>query len=107
MIEEIGENEIIYIVGSISDDPKYKSKFRNAEERLRALGYKYIINPTCVADNLPYTCYAPISIGFVNACTVLYVLEGYEASKGVCAEMSYAIMSGKKIVMEVKDGNKD
>ena len=107
MFENVEENDIIYIVGSISLDKNYKTKFQKAEEELRLMGYKYIINPTCVADNLPYECYAPISIGFVNASTTLYVLKGYEGSKGVCAEMSYAIMSGKKIIMEEHYGSKD
>lgn len=91
---------VIYIAGAISSDPDYKEKFARAEKKLREMGFKYVINPTCVADNLPYECYAPISIGFVNACTTMYVLKGYEKSKGVSAEMSYAIMAGKKIVME-------
>lgn len=109
MIRGLGKEDIIYIAGAISNNPNYLVQFKKAEEKLRSEGYERIINPICVPDNLPYECYAPISIGFVNASTALYVLEGYEGSKGACAEMSYAIMAGKKVVLqyteEEGDGN--
>lgn len=91
---------VVYIVGGISKDPLYKEKFQKAESYLRVLGYTKIIVPTCVPDNLPYTCYAPISIAFVQACDVVYALSDWKESKGAKAEVSYALMAGKIVIEE-------
>lgn len=91
---------VIYIAGSISGDPNYKRKFRKAEKHLREMGFDKVINPICVTDNLPYECYAPISIGFVQACDCLFVLRDWKESKGARAEVAYAEMLGKEIFYE-------
>ena len=91
---------VIYIVGSISGDPNYKMKFRKAEKHLREMRFDKVINPICVTDNLPYECYAPISIGFVQACDCLFVLGDWKESKGARAEVAYAEMLGKEIFYE-------
>ena len=84
------ENEVIYVVGKITGDPNYKEKFKQAKEHLNELGFNQVIIPTCVPDNLPYECYTPISIGFVQSCTSLYVLPDWQESKGARAEVAYA-----------------
>lgn len=40
----------------------------------------------------------PLSIGFVQACDILYVLPDWKKSTGAQAEVAYAKMAGKCIV---------
>lgn len=97
------KKKVVYIVGSISlDIDNYKTKFAQAEDDLRYVGFEMIINPTVLPDNLPYRNYAPISIAFVQACDVVYALNDWEKSIGAQAEVTYAKMAGKQIVYQGK-----
>lgn len=93
---------VVYIVGAISLDGDYYRKFKEAESDLRFKGFDKIINPSCLPDNLPYRRYAPISIAFVEACDVVFVLNNYENSVGAQAEIAYAKMAGKEIIYQEK-----
>ncbi len=94
------KEKVVYIVGAISLDGDYFRKFEEAEKKLREEGFEMIINPTILPDNLPYRRYAPISIAFVQACDVVYVLNDWEKSIGAQAEVTYAKMAGKEIVYQ-------
>ena len=94
------KEKVVYIVGAISLDGDYFRKFKEAEEKLREEGYERIINPICLPDNLPYRRYAPISIAFVEACDVVFVLNNYSNSVGAQAEIAYAKMAGKEIIYQ-------
>lgn len=94
------KEKVVYIVGAISLDGDYFRKFKEAEEKLREEGYEKIINPICLPDNLPYRRYAPISIAFVEASDVVFVLSNYNNSVGAQAEIAYAKMAGKEITFE-------
>ena len=97
------KDKVFYVVGKITGDADYKVKFANASNFLKEkTGHERIIIPTCVPDNLPYECYAPISIGFVQACDCLFVLRDWKDSKGARAEVAYAEMLGKEIFYEEK-----
>lgn len=91
---------VVYVVGSISSDPDFKAKFEYVYQLLKHQGYEKVIIPTCVADNLPYECYAPISLGFVQACDVVYALRDWKDSTGAKAEVAYAKMAGKIVLFE-------
>ena len=71
---------VVYVVGRISGDPNFKTKFEYVYKFLKHHGYNRVIVPTCVADNLPYERYAPISLGFVQACDVVYALSDWKDS---------------------------
>lgn len=94
------KEKVVYIVGAISLDGDYFRKFKEAEKKLRGEGYERIINPICLPDNLPYRRYAPISIAFVEASDVVFVLSNYNNSVGAQAEIAYAKMAGKEITFE-------
>ena len=93
---------VVYIVGKINGDSGFKTKFEFNYNRLKHHGYEKIIIPTCVIDNLPYERYAPISIGFVQACDVVYALSDWKESKGARAEVAYAEMAGKVVIYETE-----
>ena len=100
-LRDKNKKKVVYIVGSISlDIDNYKKKFAQAEEDLRYAGFEMVINPTVLPDNLPYRNYAPISIAFVQACDVAYVLNDWEKSIGAKAEVTYAKMAGKEIIYQ-------
>ena len=94
------KEKVVYIVGAISLDGDYFRKFKEAETKLREEGYERIINPICLPDNLPYRRYAPISIAFVEASDVVFVLNNYNNSVGAQAEIAYAKMAGKEIIYQ-------
>ena len=92
------DEAVVYVIGKITGDKNFKEKFSKAEKHLKSLGYTRVIIPTCVPDNLPYECYAPISIAFVQASDIVYALKDWNDSQGAIAELHYAEMAGKVII---------
>ena len=92
----------IYISGPITNVIDYKEKFARAEQNLKA---KYpdaeIINPT-VLDKLPLTYdeYMELDLRLLGMCEWIYMLEGWEDSKGANREYGYALAKGKAIYFE-------
>ena len=92
----------IYISGPITNVLDYKEKFARAEQNLKA---KYpdaeIINPT-VLDKLPLTYdeYMELDLRLLGMCEGIYMMEGWEDSKGANREYGYALAKGKAIYFE-------
>ena len=92
----------IYISGPITNVLDYKEKFERAEQNLKA---KYpdaeIINPT-VLDKLPLTYdeYMELDLRLLGMCEGIYMLKGWEDSKGANLEYGYALAKGKAIYFE-------
>ena len=92
----------IYISGPITNVLDYKEKFARAEQDLKA---KYpdaeIINPT-VLDKLPLTYdeYMELDLRLLGMCEGIYMLEGWEDSKGANREYGFALAKGKAIYFE-------
>ena len=92
----------IYISGPITNVLDYKEKFARAEQNLKA---KYpdaeIINPT-VLDKLPLTYdeYMELDLRLLGMCEGIYMLKGWEDSKGSNREYGYALAKGKEIYFE-------
>ena len=92
----------IYISGPITNVIDYKEKFARAEQNLKA---KYtdaeVINPT-VLDKLPLTYdeYMELDLRLLGMCEGIYMLKGWEDSKGANREYGYALAKGKAIYFE-------
>ena len=92
----------IYISGPITNVLDYKEKFARAEQNLKA---KYpdaeIINPT-VLDKLPLTYdeYMELDLRLLGMCEGIYMLKGWEDSKGANREYGYALAKGKSFYFE-------
>ena len=92
----------IYISCPITNVLDYKEKFARAEQNLKA---KYpdaeIINPT-VLDKLPLTYdeYMELDLRLLGMCEGIYMLKGWEDSKGANREYGYALAKGKAIYFE-------
>ena len=92
----------IYISGPITNVLDYKEKFARAEQNLKT---KYpdaeIINPT-VLDKLPLTYdeYMELDLRLLGMCEGIYMMEGWEDSKGANREYGYALAKGNAIYFE-------
>ena len=97
------ERMLVYLSGPISGDPEYKEKFRAAEESLTNGCFVTVLNPAKLSDTFPglserqYFTMALLLMTFADA---VYMLKGWEFSKGACIEYLLAKQSGKRIMYQ-------
>ena len=89
----------IYISGAMmSRMDTYKSIFANAQYELEK---DYIvINPALLPTGLDAEKYMPICLAMVDAADAIYMLKGWERSKGAVIEKAYAEYQGKEVFYE-------
>ena len=93
----------VYIAGAITNDPVYKIKFDRAERLLRSEGYD-VVNP---AKNEPpkgkewtYRDYINAGLKQLMTCDAIYLLRGWQISKGANLEAYYAQTAGLEAIYE-------
>lgn len=102
-----------YISGKITGTNDYINRFINAELELIQKG-RSVVNPATVNAVLPedttWEEYMEMSRIMLGMCDEIYMLKGWEESKGACIEMEWAIQRGMIITyqqdvcnMEVQD----
>lgn len=90
----------IYISGAMANRPdKYKEEFAKTERELTDKGY-IAVNPAQLPKGLPTNKYMPICMAMVDACEAIYMMKGWEKSKGACLEKAYAEYQDKLVVYE-------
>ena len=90
---------IVYIAGGISNDPNYKEHFANAEKYLRqVMGYQPI-NPI-MPLGFTYKEYIDMGLSKLKYCDAIYMLKGWQESKGAILEHLYAQTIELKIIYE-------
>ena len=96
----------MYISGAISNNPYYKQDFLSSERLLTAKYPEHtIINPVRMLEKLSavvtYGELMQICFRLIDLCDSVYMLKGWEQSKGARAEHEYAKAQGKIIRYEV------
>lgn len=93
----------VYISGPITKDKDFLSKFKTAEERLKAEGHE-VINPAKIGVMLPksfeHKDYMDIDFALLQKCDAVYLLKGWRASIGSVNEVNYARQREMKIIHE-------
>lgn len=95
----------IYISGKITGltREEYLARFAKVHHNLKMHGYD-VYNPALINDTLP-TCtnweeYMEISMCLLKMCKRIYMLDGWETSRGAMIEHQYAKDNGYKIIYE-------
>lgn len=86
--------------GKITGDPGYKVKFLKAQRRLEASG-NAVINPAMIPTHgFSWDACMRMTLAMLRECEVIYLLEGWEDSKGAVIEYKYALEHGIKVWRE-------
>lgn len=95
----------IYISGPITGTTDYVERFQKADELLKErFPEADVINPAKVSASLPentdYEDYMKLSLCLLEMCDVIYMMEGWDDSKGALLEFQYAKAMGQGILYE-------
>ena len=100
---------MIYISGGITGIAFCKLHFDKAESYLKSKGC-VPINPHKICSLLPtlsHSEYMTVCMALLSLCDTIYMLKGYERSKGAMVELEYAREHGYKVVNEDDRSNVD
>lgn len=93
---------LVYLSGPISGDPEYEEKFRAAEEALTSDGCT-VLNPAKLSEAFPglsESKYLQLALTLVTYANTVYMMKGWERSKGACIEYLLAKQDGKQIMYQ-------
>ena len=97
----------IYISGPITGTDDYMERFQAADDRIRAKGYT-AVNPAaelaCKDSNTTtWEEYMGEALKLLATADAIYMLKGWERSKGASIEHWVAIAMGKKVYEELNN----
>lgn len=95
----------IYLSGAITNNPNYKEDFERAEDYLsEEYPNAEIINPALVNSHLPKSTthkeYMKMSFCMLDMADAIFMISGWENSKGANQEYGYALAKDKIILFE-------
>lgn len=88
----------IYIAGPITGNENYKEQFASAEKLLKLAGWE-VVNPAKNTAN-SYREYINLGLAQLMQCDAIFMLKGYELSRGAILEKHYARAVGMEILKE-------
>lgn len=96
----------IYISGRITGTENYLERFAKTETLLTKIG-DTVINPAKINAQLPentdYDDYMRLSFVLLDMADAIYMMNGWEKSKGARMELLKAYQTGKRIIFEGED----
>ena len=102
----INGKQVIYIAGKITGTTDYMQRFGAAERYLLLKGAE-VMNPTAVNAHLPegspYRLYMDVGLSMLNYADAIYMLNGWEKSRGAREEFAYAVQRGITVIFEGDD----
>lgn len=100
------DKEMIYIAGPITGVDGYEETFNNAEKELEDLGF-IVCNPIKpgLVDGADYKYYIDRGLKMLMECDGIYLLKGFNKSKGALLEWHYAFVNGLTILMQEEDSD--
>lgn len=91
---------IIYVAGKMSGLPDYnRPAFMKAEKALKSNGH-IVINPAYHPDGLTHEQYMHICLPCIDVCDAIYLLDGWEDSRGAYREYLHAMELNKRIMWD-------
>jgi len=97
---------LIYLSGGITNVPDYLERFAKTETLLTKIG-DTVINPAKINAQLPedtdYDDYMRLSFVLLDMADAIYMMNGWEKSKGARMELLKAYQTGKRIIFEGED----
>lgn len=100
----------IYISGGITGVPDAVDHFKKAQEELEKRGYS-VINPALLNSIMPkdatYEDYMMVCLTLLSLCDSIYMLKGWEQSRGANTEYQYAVDYDYTIIYETEDMEND
>lgn len=98
----------VYISGAITGTNDYRGRFNAVEDRLTSEGMS-VVNPAKINSNLPkdfiYAEYMEIDFLMIDLCDAIYMMDGWQKSRGATREYWYASGKEKIILFEGKREN--
>lgn len=93
----------VYISGAITGTNDYMERFNRVEARLSKEGHM-VFNPAHANSFMPqgttYEEYMEISFCLLKMADAIYMIKGWENSKGANREYGYALGKGLKVIYE-------
>ena len=94
---------MVYISGKITGTDDFMERFATAAERLNSAGY-VVCNPASLNATMPNSTswegYMGESLRMLSHCAAIYMLRGWEESRGARVELSVALQMGKRVMFE-------
>ena len=95
-----GKGKIVYLSGAITGNENYKHDFSVAETYLTQMGY-IVVSPAKLDElsneKLSYEQYMRVCYSLIDICDIIFMVSGWQKSKGANAELSYAKSLGKEV----------
>lgn len=93
----------VYISGQISglDLAEARTRFADAEELLQGMGFD-TVNPwdNGLPVDAPWIAHLCRDLEMLNECSCIYMMDGWQKSRGACIEYDFAIRAGKSVLFE-------
>ena len=102
----------VYISGPITSADGWRKRFKDAYNRLKSEGWGAVQSPADIGDGLEmmlsavgkkpsYADYMKADLRVLLGCTHIYMIKGWEDSRGACVEKQVAEACGLEVLYEI------